>query len=157
MTSLMTTTMMMNTMMMMKRWRHIDAGKGHRATAPATHTGASWFFHHISLSSHPKWKRTMVLEKIPVIGFTSCQNIRVLSIAIRGRIGLSSILENAVGFSKKRLCFISRQSLHKEAYGRAQKTTRNGVALPYDVLTRIHCLYTDLNIYYYMVGTRAHD
>ena len=124
---------------------------------PPTWALSSWFFHHISLSPHPKWKRTMVLEKIPVIGFTSCQNIRVRSIAIRGWIGLNSILENTLGFSKKRLCFTSRQSLHKEAYGTAQKTTRDGVALPYDVLTRIHCLYIDLNIYYYMVGTRAHN
>ena len=48
MTSMMTATMMMTTtimmttmMMMMKRWRRVDAaGKGHRATAPPTHTGA---------------------------------------------------------------------------------------------------------------------
>ena len=39
---------------------------------PPTRALSSWFFHHISLSPHPKWIRTMVPGKIPVIGFNRC-------------------------------------------------------------------------------------
>ena len=126
---------------------------------PPTRALSSWFFHHVSLHTS-KMETDYGARENPCDWFhqlSKHRTLRVRSIAIRGWIGLNSILENTLGFSKKRLCFTSRQSLHKEAYGTAQKTTRDGVALPYDVLTRIHCLYIDLNIYCYMVGTRAHN